>query len=424
MRGKFFRKAVRILGALWFGIFFAGCASDKVLRQSARNCPPATEPRFEELLGEMAGVKLVPGNSVSELLNGEQFFPAMIAAIRGAQHSVNFENFVWRSGAVSDRFIEALTERARSGVKVRFLVDALGATEFEKTDLKKLRQAGVEVAKYNPVRPFSIFRINHRTHRKILIVDGKIGFVGGISIADEWLCDTKHPKRWRDSNYQIKGPAVAQLQEIFNVNWTQTMGEAMACADCFPPLPLEEFGSSQTACFMSGPDEGEKNSRRIFLLSIASARKNIRIAHSYFLPDNFAEMLLLDARERGVKVEVITPGIINYNFVRRASRSRWDKLIEAGVEFYEYQPVKYHLKLMIVDDLWVTAGSVNFDERSFRINDEANFITRDPDFAATQIATFESDKSLSTRINPEEFKSRSLWEKWYENLAGLLRFQL
>jgi cardiolipin synthase len=175
---------------------------------------------------------------------------------------------------------------------------------------------------------------------------------------------------------------------------------------------------------MSGPGEDEKNSRRVYLLSIASARKTIRIAHSYFLPDDFAMKLLIDARRRGVKVEIITPGIINFNIVRRASRSRWKRLLEAGVEFYEYEPVKYHLKLMIVDDIWVTAGSVNFDARSFHINDEANLIVRNEEFAASQIATFERDKSFSTRVDPEKFQHRPFWMKWFETLSGLLRFEL
>ena len=406
----------------WICILLSGCASDKVLRQSAQKCPPASDPRFENLLDELAGVKLLPRNSVNELINGEQFFPAMIQAIQNAQHSVNFENFVWRSGEVSSQFIEVLSERASAGIKVRFLVDALGGGKLKDEDLAKLRNAGVKVAKYNRVTLPTVFRVSHRTHRKILIVDGRIGFVGGISIADEWLNDTDNPGRWRDSNYKIKGPAVTQLQEIFTVNWAQATGDSATCANCFPPL--ETVGDCDAACFMSGPGEGERNARRIFLLSIASAQKNIRIAHSYFIPDNLAMKLLLEARKRGVKIEVLTPGKVNLNFVRRASRSRWKKLLDAGVEFYEYQPTKYHLKLMIVDDIWVTAGSVNFDPRSFRINDEANFVARDEEFAATQISTFEADKSLSRRVDPKIFSQRSLWTKFVEHAFGLLRFQL
>jgi cardiolipin synthase A/B len=421
MRGKDFRNTLRICAAIFVWSLFSGCASDKVLRQTASNCPPANDPRFEMLLDKLAGVKLVGGSSVNELVNGEKFFPAMTESIRGAQHSIHFENFVWRSGEVSNGFIEGLSERARAGVKVHFLVDALGSGKLETEDLKKLRDAGVEVAKYNRVSLPTIFRISHRTHRKILIVDGKIGFVGGISIADEWLCDTKVPSRWRDSNYEIKGPAVAQLQKIFATNWAETTGIATTCADCFPQVG--SVGDCETACFMSGPEEGERNARRILLLSIAAARKNIRIAHSYFIPDNFAMTLLLDARKRGVKVEILTPGKANLNFVRRASRSRWKQLLDAGVEFYEYQPTKYHLKLMIVDDVWVTAGSINFDARSFWINDEANFIAHNKEFAATQIATFEADKSKSRQVDPKEFSQRPWRAKFMEHTLGLLRFE-
>lgn len=403
-------------------LFVSGCASDKVLRRAAADCPASTDLRFEKLLGNVAGVKLTGGNSITELVNGEEFFPAMIEAVRNAKHSIQFENFVWRSGKISTRFVDALAERARAGVRVHFLVDALGAGELAEEDFRKLQHAGVIVAKYNQVTWANFYRINHRTHRKILVVDGRIGFLGGISIADDWLCQTDNPNRWRDSNYRMTGPIVAQLQKILAVNWAQTTGEFSQNEP--PLLPARASGNCEAACFMSGPGEGDENARRIYLLAIASARKSIRIAHSYFLPDDFALELLLDARKRGVKVEIITPGIINYNLVRRASRSRWKKLLEAGVEFYEYQPVKYHLKLMIVDDLWVTAGSVNFDPRSFHINDEANFITRDKNFAATQIATFETDKALSRRVDPEEFLHRSRWAKTFENLASLVRFEL
>jgi cardiolipin synthase len=373
-------------------------------------------------LNELAGIDLVDGNKILELVNGEEFFPAMLEAVRNAEQSINFENFVWRSGEISMRFIEALSERARAGVKVHFLVDGLGSGKLSEADVEKLMRAGVEVVKYNPPRFTNFLRVGHRTHRKILIVDGRIGFIGGISIADEWFYETKNPGRWRDSNYRIKGPVVAQLQEIFCVNWTQATGVLLHGNIYFPHL--KKAGASQAGCFMSGPGENEKNSRRTYLLSIAAAQKSIRLAHSYFVPDNFARNLLLEARKRGVKIEILTPGILNYNIVRRASRSRWKKLLDAGVEFYEYEPTKYHLKLMIVDDVWVTAGSVNFDARSFRINDEANFVTRDKDFAATQLATFEKDKGLSRRVDREEFNHRSFWMKCAEHLAGLFRFQL
>jgi cardiolipin synthase A/B len=419
MRRKLSLFQVIVLAA---PVLLSSCATDQALRKQLAHVSPVTDAAFENSLQELVGIKLVDGNQIVELVNGEEFFPAMIEAVRQAQQSVNFENFVWRSGEISTQFIEALAERSRAGVKVHFLVDALGAGKLNDADWKKLLDADVEVAKYNPPGFTNFLRVGHRTHRKILIVDGKIGFIGGISIADEWFYQTKNPGRWRDSNYRLKGPVVAQLQRIFCVNWMQATDASLRGEKYFPDL--ETAGSTEAACFMSGPGEDEKNSRRIYLLSIAAAQKSIRLAHSYFVPDNFARQLLLDARKRGVKIEILTPGILNYNIVRRASRSRWKKLLDAGVEFYEYEPTKYHLKLMIVDDVWVTAGSVNFDARSFRINDEANFVARDRDFAETQIATFEKDKSLCRSVNAEDFNRRSFWTKSVEHMAGLLRFQL
>ncbi|MEO5802276.1 MAG: phospholipase D-like domain-containing protein [Verrucomicrobiota bacterium] len=414
------QRPMQFLAAILISIICSGCASDKLLRQRWSNCPPVTDKKFDEALTELAGITLLKGNRITELVNGEEFFPAMVEAIRGAQQSVDFENFVWRSGEVSTRLIEALSERARAGVKIHFLVDALGATKLVPPDLEKLQKAGVIVAKYNPPWFPSWFSVNHRTHRKTLVVDGKTGFIGGISIADEWLNHTENPGRWRDSNYRVEGPIIGQLQKIFALNWTQATGEKLQGDE----EVSAGAGSCEAACFMSGPGEGDKSARRIFFLSIAAAQKSLRLAHSYFIPDNSATKLLIDARQRGVKVEIITPGLVNLNFVRRASRSRWQKLLDAGVEFYEYQPTKYHLKLIVVDDIWVTAGSINFDERSFRINDEANFVARDRDFAATQISTFEADKRLSQRVDEEKFKRRPWRTKVAEYFFGLLRFQL
>ncbi len=413
---------VRLFAALLWALLLSSCASDRVLRQHLKNPAPISDARFEETIGELTGTRLLGGNRITELVNGEQFFPAMIEAIRHAQSSIHFENFVWRSGDVSDQFIAALSERARSGVKVNFLVDALGSIHFKNDDWERLRESGVHCVKYKPLRLHTLFSVNQRTHRKILIVDGKIGFVGGISIADEWLYETDNPGRWRDSHYRLEGPAVGQLDEIFEAHWSRVAGKCAVSGRGKNP-PAETSGACAAACFLSGIG-GEENARRIYLLSIAGARQSIRMAQSYFVPDDLARRLLIEARRRGVRVEVITPGNVNLNLVRRASRSRWKKLLDAGVEFYEYQPAKYHLKLLIVDDVWTTAGSVNFDDRSFGINEEANFIALDREFAATQIDTFEADKKLSRAVVPEEFRRRSIWIKSLEKLAGLLRFQL
>jgi cardiolipin synthase len=273
--------------------------------------------------------------------------------------------------------------------------------------------------KYNRTEWHKLLRVNHRDHRKILVVDGKIGFTGGACLADEWMGNAETKDQWRDTHFQIEGPAVAQLQGVFMDNWVQTQHEVLHGAEYFPVL--EPAGSQYARCYRTGPRDSVEAARLVYLYSIAAARKNIRIAHSYFVPDDLTIETLLAARKRGVNIEVITPGIIDANVVRRASRARWDELIKAGVEFYEYQPSLYHCKVMIVDDIWVTAGTVNFDNRSFRINDENTLEVWDRAFAEEQVRYFEADKAKSRHITPGEYRNRPWYVKVAEEFASYFR---
>ena len=380
-----------------------------------------SDPEFAQTISHLLSAQLVAGNRITELLNGDEFFPAMLDAISNATNSITFENFIWRSGKMSDLFIEALAERARAGVRVLCIIDSFGALKFKRRDRNRLREAGVELYIFNQMYPWNCWTWNHRTHRKTLVVDGKVGFTGGMCVADEWNWDgeTPDPHRWRETQFMIEGPVVAQIQGVFNDNWLRTSSEVLHGPEFFPEL--DAVGASIAQCFKSGPRDGAENARLLYLYSIAAARKSIRLAHSYFVPDNLAIDMLVAARERGVEVEVISPGIIDWNIVRRAARSRWGRLLEAGVKFYEYQPARYHPKIMIVDDIWVTAGSINFDDRSFRINGEANINILDAEFAARQIAIFEDDKAASIYVDPEKFENRPWYIKAVEHFWGLFR---
>jgi cardiolipin synthase A/B len=242
---------------------------------------------------------------------------------------------------------------------------------------------------------------------------------GSDSRADDWLGNADRKDRWRDTHFRIEGPAVGQLQGVFMANWIQTQNEVLHGPDYFPCS--ENAGAVFARSYGTGPDDGIESARLVYLYSIAAARKNIRIAHSYFVPDNLVIDALIAARKRGVKVEIITPGIIDANVVRRASRARWNDLVEAGVEFHEYQPSLFHCKIMIVDDVWVMAGTVNFDDRSFRINDENTIEVWDRDFATEQVRLFEMDKAKSRRITPGEYKSRPWYVKGAEEFAAFFR---
>jgi cardiolipin synthase len=394
-------------------------AVDKIIRHPIVTDYSVTNEAFLESISHHLHAPLVGGNKVQELVNGVEIFPAMLAAIREATNTITFENFHWASGKLSDEFIEALADRARAGVKVHCVVDSIGAFKFKHADRKRLRAAGVELEIFNQIYPWNFWTWNHRTHRKTLVVDGRIGFIGGICIADTWTGDATDPKHWRDTEYMIEGPSVGQLQGVFMDNWMRATSRVLHGLDYFPVL--EPKGDSFAQFFKSGPRDGAENARLLYLYSIAAARKSIRIAHSYFVPDNLAVQALVAAARRGVKVEVIAPGIIDWNIVRRAARSRWDALLEAGVKIYEYQPARYHCKIMIVDDAWVTCGSINFDDRSFRINSEANVNIYDPVFAKRQAEIFEKDKAEARPIVREKFKKRKWYIRAVESFWGLFR---
>lgn len=399
--------------------FHPGFAVEKIIRHQITTEYGVDHPAFHESISHHLHAPLVGGNKVKELINGVEIFPAMLNAIRAATNTITFENFIWRKGKLSDMFIEALSERARAGVKVHCIVDGIGAFKFPRKDRKRLRAAGVELEIFNPVYFWNCWEWNHRTHRKTLVVDGRIGFIGGICIADEWMGDAETPNQWRDTEFMVEGPVVGQLQGIFMDNWMRCTSTVLHGPEYFPDASAK--GQSVAQAFKSGPVDGAENARLLYLYSIAAARKTIRLSHSYFVPDNLLIDALVDAAKRGVKVEIITPAKIDWNIVRRAARSRWGKLMNAGIQFYEFQPAKYHCKVMIVDDVWVTCGSINVDDRSFRFNGEGNINVYDREFAARQIEIFEKDKSQSAKIDPKVFKNRPWRIKFVENFWGLFR---
>ncbi|MBL8115027.1 MAG: cardiolipin synthase B, partial [Acidobacteria bacterium] len=283
---------------------------------------------------------------------------------------------------------------------------------------------GVSIHKYHPPRFYNLSRMNNRTHRKLLIVDGRVGFTGGVGIADKWNGNARTKEEWRDSHYRVEGPVVAQMQSAFLDNWIEGTGRVLH-GDAYFPEQTASAEGARAQMFKSAPGEGSESVRLMYLLSISSARKSIRIAASYFVPDDLAVEMLVAARKRGVRVEVIVPGKeIDTELVRKASRSRWGDLLEAGVEILEFEPTMYHCKVMIVDDLWVSVGSTNFDNRSFRLNDEANLNVLDEAFALKQSAIFEEDRSRARLITFAEWKNRPRGERMAEWTAGLLRHQL
>ncbi|MGV8991765.1 MAG: cardiolipin synthase [Thiobacillus sp.] len=381
------------------------------------------DDQFLRSMSNLLGPPLVAGNEVKELLNGDEIFPPMLKAIRGAQKTITFETYIYWSGKIGKEFATALAERAKAGVKVHVMVDWVGAAKMDQELLDLMEESGVEIKKYHPLHWYNISRMNNRTHRKLLVVDGKIGFTGGVGIADNWLGHAQDPDHWRDTHFSLEGPAVAQMQAAFMDNWIKTSGEVLHGEDYFPAL--KPTGEHYAQVFKSSSSEGSESVRLMYLLSIASARKTIYIANAYFVPDDLSVETLVAALKRGVKIKVLMPGThTDSEPVRNASRARWGELLEAGAEMYEYQPTMYHCKVMIIDDVWVSVGSTNFDSRSFRLNDEANLNIYDHAFAQRQIDTFEEDLKKSRKFTHAEWEKRPWTEKLMEHTFALLRSQM
>jgi cardiolipin synthase len=381
------------------------------------------DAQFRRSMGVILGPQMLAGNRVEALVNGDRIFPAMLAAIRGARRTITFETYVYYSGAIGAEFSRALAERARAGVKVHVIFDAIGAGKIDERFEKDMRAAGVEVEKYNPVRWYTLAQMNNRTHRKLLVVDGRLGFTGGVGIADEWTGDAQDPAHWRDTHFRIEGPVVAQLQAAFMENWIEITGRVLHGAEYFPPLA--RAGEHTAQFFVSSPGGGGESMQLMYLMSIAAAAKTLRISASYFVPDDVEVAALAAAARRGARVQVIVPGPENDSeMVRRASRASWGGLLRAGVEIYEFQPTMYHCKVMIVDGLWVSVGSTNFDTRSFSVNDEANLNVLDAGFAREQERIFADDLKRARRVSLEQWQRRPWREKLWEHTMGLLSSQL
>ena len=409
---------------VFFTVLFLNIqAGEKHIGYTVAHRFPVEDPQFLRSMAVILGPGILPGNRITSLQNGDEIFPAMLAAIRGARESVTFETYIYWSGEIGREFSAAFCERARAGVKVHVILDWVGSGKIDDDILDQLKAAGVQVERYHPLHWYNLARINHRTHRKLLIVDGRIGFTGGVGIADLWSGHAQSKDHWRDSHYKIEGPAVGQMQTAFIDNWIKTRAEVLFGLEYFPEL--KPVGDTLAQVSKSSQGDGSESVRLMYLLSIASATKHIRLQAAYFVPDGLAIETLIAARKRSVKIEVIVPGPhSDAPIVQSASRSRWGELLDAGVELYEFQPTMYHCKVFIVDDAWVSVGSTNFDDRSFRLNDEANLNIYDPAFAAEQVKVFDEDKARSRLMTRQEFQSRSGIRKVLDELAGILRRQL
>ena len=398
-------------------------SGEKKIQQSVERLYATDDPQFVHVMGVLLGPPVLGGNRYQVLLNGDQIFPSMLAAIRGARQTINFETYIYWSEAIGKEFADALTERARAGVKVNVLLDWIGSAKMDKALIDEMKEAGITVLKFHPPHWSHLSRLNNRTHRKLLVVDGRIGFTGGVGIAGQWTGNAQDPEHWRDTHFKVEGPVVAQIQSVFMDNWIKATGKVLHSTEYFPAI--EPVGDGYAQMFSSSPTGGSASMELMYLLSITAAQRSIRLSSAYFVPNELARRAMTDALKRGVKLQIITPGEhTDADTVRNASRATWGELLAAGAEIYEYRPTMYHCKVMIVDELMVSTGSTNFDERSFRLNDEANLNIYDAKFAREQVAIFEADLARSRRITLAEWKERPLTERLTERAASLLGAQL
>jgi cardiolipin synthase len=396
---------------------------EKVLEHQLLHRYGLEEPQFRREMSVLLGPPILGGNQVKALQNGEEIFPAMLEAIRAAQKTITFETYIYWSGDIGDSFSRALSERARAGVEVNLVIDWVGSAKMSKSLLESMEAAGVQVQRYRPLRWYNIGRMNNRTHRKLLVIDGRIGFTGGAGIADQWTGNAGDPEHWRDTHFRIEGPVVAQLQGAFNDNWIKTTGKVLNGEDYFPDLA--EKGSLEAHVFSASPAGGSESMHLMYLLAIAAAETSIDVEASYFVPDKLLIDALIAARKRNVRVRILVPGPhIDSLTVKSASKADWGDLLGAGVEIHVYQPTMLHTKLLVIDTQFVSVGSTNFDIRSIRLNDEASLNIYDSDFAAHMTNAFEADLQWAQAYTLGQWEKRPLKEKLFEKLLMLVKSQL
>jgi cardiolipin synthase A/B len=396
---------------------------EKRLKHIMEHLYGITDPQFNREMSVLLGPAIVAGNRIAALQNGDEIFPAMLAAIRQAQLTITFETYIYWSGDIGRQFAEALSERARAGVKVRLMLDWLGSEKMAGSLLGGMRVAGVEIERYHPVKWYSLGRLNNRTHRKVLIVDGVMGFTGGVGIADQWTGHAQDPDHWRDMHFQVQGPVVAQMQTAFLDNWIKTTGNVLHGEPYFPRLSAH--GTQEMHFFMSSVAGGSESMRLMYLAAITAAEHSIDMEAAYFVPDDLMREELLKARSRGVRIRILVPGDhIDSETIRIASRRSWGPLLDAGMLIYEYQPTMLHCKMLIFDRHMVSIGSTNFDARSFELNDEASLNVYDPEFAGRMTAIFEQDLVLAKAYTAEAWRQRPLAERFAEVVLRPIESQL
>ena len=400
----------------FFILFIAACvvaallllAQDQVTLKT-RSAVSAEDPRHTGYLAGLLGVQSVSGNRYTVLTNGDQIFPSMLEAIRSAKRRISFETYIYKAGRTGDQFTQAFEEAARRGVVVQLVIDAVGGQGIDDEHVRRLEAAGCRIATFNTPSWYSLEELNYRTHRKVLVLDGMVAFTGGVGIDDQWLGHAQDREHWRDTMVRIEGPLARLLEGGFYENFAEAAGEMAPVLDDDAPGP-----DTEGAAFVvrSSPSGGSNDLKRLYILALGSARRTVDITTPYFVTDESSRWALEDAVKRGVKIRLVLEGDITDAMpVKYASRRHYEKLLQLGVEIYEYQPTMMHTKTFVVDGIWSMFGSANFDNRSLELNDELNVAVTSRTLAARLLADFEQDMKASRRLELDAWRRRPLLQK-------------
>jgi cardiolipin synthase A/B len=382
------------------------------------------EASFLRAAEALTGAPVSHGNDADLLINGDEIFPAYLAAVRDAEETVNLTTYAYWRGDIATEVADALCEKAGAGVECNVILDAVGAAQMDRKLVHKMRDAGVSVCFFRPPKPYAVRRLQYRNHRKLLIVDGITGFTGGVGIAEEWTGNAQDPDHWRDTHVRVTGPVVRGLQGAFAENWLECTGDVLAGDRYLPYIEAIEDGGPMQV-MRSSATVGDSNAEALIYLAVAAAKRSIELTSAYFVPRPAFTKALVEAAERGVHMRILVPGShIDKQFVRTAGRAAYDQLVDAGIEIYEYCPTMLHAKTLTVDEIWSSVGSVNFDNRSFQLHDEVTLCVQSERFAGQLHEVFESDLEASERIEPDEWRERSMTQRARENVTKYARREL
>jgi cardiolipin synthase len=382
------------------------------------------EGSFLRAAESLTGAPVSFGNDAELLINGDQIFPAYLGAIQDAEETVNLLTYAYWRGDIATEVADTLCEKANAGVECNVILDAVGAAKMDRKLVRKLREAGVNVCFFRPPKPYAVRRLQYRTHRKLLIIDGITGFTGGVGIAEEWTGNAEDPDHWRDTHVRVSGPVVRGLQGAFAENWLECTGDVLAGDRYLPYIEeLEDGGPMQV--MRSSATVGDSNAEALIYLAVAAAKRSIELTSAYFVPRPAFTEALVEAAGRGVHMRILVPGShIDKQFVRTAGRAAYDELIDAGIEIYEYCPTMLHAKTLTVDEIWSSVGSVNFDNRSFQLHDEVTLCVQSERFAGQLHEVFETDLADSERIEPDGWRERPIAQRARENVTKYARREL